>query len=73
MKVEKRHAVIQREGGRYVLVNNGAPAENTLVNGEPVAQSRELGDGDRVQLGNVVLRFQRRAAVVKRQGDKVTR
>jgi hypothetical protein len=62
MKVEKHHAVIRRQGARYVLVNTGAPPECTLVNGEPVARSRELQDGDRVQLGEVVLRFQTRAA-----------
>ncbi|MCI0463556.1 MAG: FHA domain-containing protein [Gemmataceae bacterium] len=63
MKVEKRHAYIRRVDGRYVLVNNGAPPEQTLVNERPVAQSQELNDGDRLQLGNVVLRFHARAAV----------
>jgi len=62
MKVEKRHAVIQRHGQRFLLMNNNAPATSTLVNGEPVAQSAELHDGDRIQLGNVVLRFLLRAA-----------
>jgi MFS family permease len=62
MKVEKRHIVIHRRGNRFVLVNNQAPAQHTLVNGEPVAQSCELQDGDRIQLGNVVLRFMMRAA-----------
>jgi hypothetical protein len=63
MKVEKRHAVIQREGpDRFVLVNTNAPPEYTRVNDEPVAKSRDLRDGDRIQLGNVVLRFHLRAA-----------
>jgi pSer/pThr/pTyr-binding forkhead associated (FHA) protein len=62
MKVEKKHAVIRREASRYVLVNNGAPAEQTLVNGQAVRDRCELRDGDRIQLGNVVLRFQARAA-----------
>jgi CDP-diglyceride synthetase len=62
MKVEQRHAVIRRDGNRYVLVNNGAPAEHTLVNGQAVSQMRALYDGDRIQLGNVVLHFQMRAA-----------
>ena len=39
MKVEKRHAVINREGNVYVLVNNQAPAEWTRVNEEPVTGS----------------------------------
>ena len=62
MKVEKRHALIQREGQRYVLVNNEAPAQLTRVNGEPVPHCCDLRDGDRIQLGNVLLRFQLRAA-----------
>src|SRR5205823_524008 len=63
MKVEKRHAFVKRQGERYYLVNNSAPPEHTRVNDQLVPQSRELRDGDRVQLGNVVLRFQTRAAV----------
>ena len=63
MRVEKRHAVIKHDDeGRYVLVNQGAPAEWTRVNDVPVSQACDLVDGDRVQLGNVVLRFQRREA-----------
>jgi predicted component of type VI protein secretion system len=67
MRVEKRHALIQRERQRYILKNNGAPAEFTLVNGDPVAGFHELKDGDRIQLGNVVLRFQARAAKNRRR------
>jgi hypothetical protein len=62
MKVEKKHAIIQREGARYLLLNNGSPAEWTRVNEVAVPQLCELHDGDRIQLGNVVLRFQLRAA-----------
>jgi hypothetical protein len=62
MKVEKKHAIIQRDGPRYLLLNNGAPAEWTRVNEVPIPQLCELHDGDRVQLGNVVLRFQMKAA-----------
>src|SRR5262249_51164868 len=53
MKVEKRHAYIKRVGERYVLVNNNAPPENTRVNDVPVQRTRELQDGDRLQLGNI--------------------
>ena len=62
MKVEKRHAIIRRDGARYLLLNNGAPADWTRVNELPVAQVVELHDGDRIQLGNVLLRFQMRVA-----------
>jgi hypothetical protein len=62
MKVEKHHAFIQRQNEAFVLINNGAPAEWTRVNDIPVADRRILQDGDRIQLGNVLLRFQTRAA-----------
>jgi hypothetical protein len=62
MKVEKHHALICRAGDGYALVNNGAPPEFTRVNDMPVPQSVVLQDGDRIQLGNVLLRFQMRAA-----------
>jgi hypothetical protein len=62
MKVEKHHAFVVRQGPAYVLMNNGAPPDWTRVNDAPVASSIALQDGDRVQLGNVILRFQMRAA-----------
>lgn len=63
MKIEKKHCYIKNVNGKYVLVNNGAPAEQTLVNEMPIADQIELKDGDRIQLGNVVLKFQMRAAI----------
>ena len=62
MRVEKWHAVIQRDGARYLLVNTHAPADYTRVNGVPIANFQELRDGDRIELGQVVLRFQLRSA-----------
>jgi hypothetical protein len=72
MRVEKRHIVIHRVGKRFILENNGAPPEFTRVNDQPVAGERELEDGDRIQLGNVVLRFQMRAAA-PRKGPRPSR
>jgi hypothetical protein len=65
MKVEKQHAVIQRQGNRFLLHNKEGTAEQTRVNDQPVAESRALQDGDRIQLGSILLRFQMRAAKVK--------
>jgi MFS family permease len=62
MRVEKRHAFIHREGARYVLRNNQAPPAFTRVNDDPVDSHCDLRDGDRIQLGNIVLRFQGRMA-----------
>jgi hypothetical protein len=67
MKVEKRHAIIQRDHNRFVLINNRAPPEQTQVNGAVVESSLDLNDGDRIQLGNVLLRFQLRAAKARKK------
>lgn len=60
MRVEKRHALLRREQDRFVLENHAPGA--TLVNGIALEGSQELHDGDRLQLGEVVLRLQLRAA-----------
>jgi hypothetical protein len=70
MKVEKQHAYVRRLGNRYVLFNNNAPPEHTLVNDMPIRQAIDLKDGDRIQLGNVVLRFQLRAAVNRQRAAR---
>jgi hypothetical protein len=71
MRVEKRHALIQRTGNRFILKNSQAPPEQTRVNDDPVSSERDLRDGDRIQLGNVVLRFQTRQT--RRPEDKEPR
>ncbi|MBM3994045.1 MAG: FHA domain-containing protein [Planctomycetes bacterium] len=65
MKVEKKHCFVHQIDGAYYLVNNGAPPEQTLVNDVPVVTQVELHDGDRIQLGSIILKFQLRAAVVR--------
>lgn len=67
MKVEKKHAIIQRAGQHYMLRNNESPSDWTRVNDRPVVQCSDLHDGDRIQLGNVILRFQARAAVDRKR------
>jgi hypothetical protein len=64
MKIEKKHCYIKQAHGKYYLVNNGAPPEFTRINDVPVTSQRELSDGDRIQLGNVILKFQLRAAIL---------
>lgn len=72
MKIEKKHCFIKHVNGAYLLVNNGSPPDQTLVNEVPVADQLELKDGDRIQLGNVILKFQLRAAVNRMRGKKFT-
>jgi predicted component of type VI protein secretion system len=71
MKIEKKHCYIKNANGKYVLVNNGAPPQWTLVNEMQVAEEIELKDGDRIQLGNVILKFQLRAAVNRARGKRL--
>lgn len=71
MRVEKKHAIIQREGQRYLLLNHDAPSEWTRVNDRPVLQCCDLHDGDRIQLGNVILRFQMSAAQERKRRGRV--
>jgi predicted component of type VI protein secretion system len=70
MMIEKKHCYIKSIKGRYVLVNNGAPPQWTLVNEVPIGGEIELKDGDRIQLGNVILKFQLRAAVNRARGRR---
>ncbi|MBI3412103.1 MAG: FHA domain-containing protein, partial [Planctomycetes bacterium] len=70
MKIEKKHAYIKRVGERYVFVNNSSPPDLTLVNEAAVTQPIDLKDGDRIQLGNVLLRFQLRAANERRRSSR---
>lgn len=71
MKVQKRHAVIRREGSQFALLNRDGPPEATLVNDEPVSSRRVLRNDDRVQLGSIVLRFQLRAATAPRELPRI--
>jgi hypothetical protein len=68
MRIEKRHALIRRLHNRFLLVNQQAAAHATRVNEQPVGAEQELHDGDRIQLGNVVLRFQVREATARKIG-----
>jgi hypothetical protein len=55
-QVERVHARIVRQGGRYLLADASGGA-GTLLNGTPVMQPAPLHSGDTIRLGNSVLRF----------------
>lgn len=57
--VARRHAVIELNGGEYVLQNLDERGR-TKVNGNPVHDPRRLNDGDRIELGQTLLVFRRR-------------
>ena len=54
--VSKEHARIERRGESHVLIDLGS-LNGTWVNGTRVSQ-HTLKDGDRVQLGGSILRFE---------------
>jgi len=55
ISVSRRHALLRREGGGYLLVDQGS-GNGTRVNGRPVEQAR-LRSGDRILLGDAVVEF----------------
>jgi len=55
ISVSRRHAMLRREEGRYVLFDN-ASGNGTRLNGKPVARS-PLRSGDRIALGDSLVQF----------------
>ena len=61
--VSRMHARMRFENGRWHIANL-SPTNPVVINGEPLVAdgaSRPLAEGDRVELGEVVLRFRERA------------
>ncbi|MGE3805615.1 MAG: FHA domain-containing protein [Gemmataceae bacterium] len=56
MGVEKLHAKIVLQAGRYLLVDNGTPG-GTFLNGERITGPTPLKNGDLIQMGKSALRF----------------
>jgi len=55
ISVSRRHAMLRREEGRYVLLDQ-ASGNGTRLNGKPVARS-PLRSGDRIALGDSLVQF----------------
>lgn len=58
MAVVKRHALLKREGARYMLQRLEGTPQDTRVNEQVVNDQLEVQNGDRIQLGATVVRFQ---------------
>ena len=58
--IEKQHATIQLEGGRYFVEDLETPG-GTFINGERIRDRVPLRAGDEIQVGRSVLRFGERA------------
>jgi hypothetical protein len=57
--VQGRHARIVSAEGRYLVADAGTRA-GTFVNGQRITETQPLRTGDRIRLGNCVLRFEQR-------------
>ncbi|MDR6537413.1 FHA domain-containing protein [Variovorax soli] len=55
-KVSRQHALIEWTGDRYLLTDLGS-RNGTCVNNERVLDSRPLGNGDAITVGDCQLRF----------------
>jgi len=54
--VERLHARIVQQGGRYVLADAGTSG-GTFLNGDRITEPTPLRQGDRIQIGKAVLSF----------------
>jgi hypothetical protein len=61
-EVSRLHAILERVGGLWTLVDEGVSRNGTYVNGTRLVGRRVLEDGDAVQCGSVVLEFRDPAA-----------
>ncbi len=55
--VSRLHAIIERVGGCWVVLDNGLSTNGTFVNGERIGGFRKLESGDSVRLGKSVFVF----------------
>ncbi|MCP2315719.1 regulatory protein, luxR family [Nocardia amikacinitolerans] len=55
--VSRLHAIIERVGGCWIVIDNGLSMNGTFVNGERVSGFRKLESGDTVRLGKSVFVF----------------
>jgi pSer/pThr/pTyr-binding forkhead associated (FHA) protein len=69
--VSPQHAVIQKQGGNYVVVDQGSPI-GIGVNGNRVQQAI-LNNGDVLQIGSFNLRFQLRNSKAPNRGPEPNR
>ncbi|UAK29855.1 FHA domain-containing protein [Nocardia asteroides] len=55
--VSRLHAIIERVGGCWVIVDDGLSKNGTFVNGERVGGRRKLDSGDTIRVGRSVFVF----------------
>jgi hypothetical protein len=56
-EVSRLHALLERLGGSWTVVDDGLSRNGTTVNGGPVRGRRRLRDGDLIRVGSTELMF----------------
>lgn len=56
-EVSRTHALLERVGDRWTLIDDGLSSNGSFVNGARVSGRHRLADGDRVCLGNTVITY----------------
>jgi pSer/pThr/pTyr-binding forkhead associated (FHA) protein len=56
-EVSRTHAILERVGGAWMLIDDGLSRNGSFVNGQRVRGRRRLDDGDMIKLGNTLLAF----------------
>ena len=56
-EVSRVHAVLERAGGHWTLVDDGLSRNGSFVNGRRVHGRRRLADGDEIAVGHTLLVF----------------
>jgi pSer/pThr/pTyr-binding forkhead associated (FHA) protein len=56
-EVSRTHALIERLGDRWTLIDDGLSSNGSFVNGARVTGRHPLADGDRMCFGNTVIIF----------------
>jgi pSer/pThr/pTyr-binding forkhead associated (FHA) protein len=64
-EVSRTHALLERVGGAWTLVDDGLSRNGSFVNGQRVHGRRRLGDGDLIKVGRTVLAFVATAGAVR--------
>ena len=56
-EVSRAHAILERVGSAWTLVDDGLSRNGSFVNGQRVRGRRRLADGDTIKLGHTLLAF----------------
>jgi pSer/pThr/pTyr-binding forkhead associated (FHA) protein len=64
-EVSRAHAILERLGAAWTVIDDGISRNGTYVNGERIHGRRRLGDGDTIRVGETLLVFVGRETVAR--------